>query len=59
MLFGLQVPIEASADVSAAGRWMPPFFPGSLVVNQRGDLAALGAAPDSDPAKFRMVVLDW
>ena len=56
---GLQIPIESSADVSASGRWMPPFFPGSLAVNQRGDLAALGAAPNCDPAKLRTVVFDW
>ncbi len=55
----LQVPIESSADMSTTGRWMPPFFPGSLTVNQRGDLAALGAAPESDPARMRTVVLDW
>ena len=56
---GLQIPIESSADVSASGRWLPPFFPGSLAVNQRGDLAALGAAPNSDPAKLRTVIFDW
>ncbi len=55
----LQVPIESSADVSARGRWMPTFFPGSLAVNQSGDLAALGAAPNSDPAKVRTILLDW
>ena len=56
---GLQIPIESSADVSASGRWLPPFFPGSLAVNQRGDLAALGAAPNSDPARLRTVMFDW
>jgi hypothetical protein len=56
---GLQIPIESSADVSAAGRWLPPFFPGSLAVNQRGDLAALGAAPNSDPIKLRTVMFEW
>lgn len=56
---GLHIPIEASADVSAAGRWMPPFFPGSLAVNQRGDLAALGAAPNSDSTKLRTLTFDW
>ncbi len=56
---GLQVPLESSADTSAAGRWLPPFFPGSLAVNQRGDLAALGAAPHSNPDKLRMVLFDW
>jgi hypothetical protein len=55
----LQVPIESSADVTATGRWMPPFFPGSLAVNQRGDLAALGAAPNSDPARVRTIQFDW
>ena len=55
----LQVPIESRADVSATGRWMPPFFSGSLAVNQRGDLAALGAAPNSDPKGVRTVTLDW
>jgi hypothetical protein len=45
-----RVPIEAHLDGSAAGRWMPPFFSGSLAVNQRGDLAALGAAPNPDVA---------
>lgn len=55
----LEVPIESSADVSATGRWMPPFFPGSLALNQRGDLAALGAAPNSDPARVRTVIFDW
>jgi len=55
----LQIPIESSADVSASGRWMPPFFPGSLAVNQRGDLAALGAAPNCDTAKLRSVIFDW
>ena len=55
----LQIPIESSADVSASGRWLPPFFPGSLAVNQRGDLAALGAAPNSDPARLRTVIFDW
>ncbi len=55
----LQVPIESRADVSATGRWMPPFFPGSLAVNQRGDLTALGAAPNSDPAKVRTIQYDW
>jgi hypothetical protein len=56
---GLPVPLESSADTSAAGRWMPPFFPGSLAVNQRGDLAALGAVPSSETAKLRMVAFDW
>jgi hypothetical protein len=55
----LQVPIESSADVSATGRWMPPFFPGSLVMNLHGDLTALGAAPNSDPAKLRTIQYDW
>jgi hypothetical protein len=55
----LPVPIESSADVSATGRWMPPFFPGSLALNQRGDLTALGAAPNSDPARVRTIQLDW
>lgn len=54
---GLQVPIEASADVSSAGRWMPHLFPGILALNQRGDLATLGAAPNSDPGKLRTVML--
>jgi hypothetical protein len=53
---GLHIPIEASADISAAGRWMPPFFPGSLAVNQRGDLAALGAAPNADAANSHTVI---
>ncbi len=56
---GLPVPLESRADTSASGRWMPPFFPGSLAVNQRGDLAALGAVPSSETAKLRMVVFDW
>jgi hypothetical protein len=56
---GLPIPIEASADVLAASPWMPPFFPGTLAVNQRGDLAALGVAPDSDSSKLRTVVFDW
>ena len=56
---GLNIPLEASADISAAGRWMPPFFPGTLTVNQRGDLAALGTAPNSDSSKLRMVTFDW
>jgi hypothetical protein len=55
---GLHSPIEGSPDVSAAGRWMPPFFTGSLSVNQRGDLAALGAAPISDAANSRTVMFD-
>ncbi len=55
----LRIPLESSADVSASGRWMPPFFPGSLAVNQRGDLAALGAAPNSDPSRVRMITFDW
>jgi len=55
---GLPIPIEASSDISAAGRWMPPFFTGSLSVNQRGDLAALGAAPISDAANSRTVMFD-
>jgi hypothetical protein len=38
---------------------MPPFFPGSLAINQRGDLAALGAAPNTNPVKLRTVMLDW
>jgi hypothetical protein len=50
--------MERIADVSPAGRWMPPFFPGSLVVNRRGDLAALGAAPNSDAANSRTVMFD-
>jgi hypothetical protein len=45
-----RVPIEAHLDGSAAGRWMPPFFLGTLAVNRRGDLAALGAAPNPDVA---------
>ncbi len=56
---GLPIPLESSADTSASGRWMPPFFPGSLAVNQRGDLAALGAAPNCDAAKLRTVIFDW
>jgi len=28
-------------------------------VNQRGDLTALGAAPNSDPAKVRTIQYDW
>ena len=55
----LQIPIESSADITASGRWMPPFFPGSLAINQRGDLAALGAAPNTNPVKLRTVMLDW
>ena len=55
----LEVPIESSADMSATGRWMPPFFPGSLSMNQRGDLTALGAAPNSDPVKVRTIRYDW
>jgi len=55
----LPVPIESSADVSATGRWMPPFFPGSLALNQRGDLTALGAAPNSDPSRVRTIQLNW
>jgi hypothetical protein len=53
-----RVPIEAHLDGSAAGRWMPPFFLGSLAVNQRGDLAALGAVPSSDAANSRSVMFD-
>jgi hypothetical protein len=55
----LKVPIESSADVSATGRWMPEFFPGSLAVNQRGDLTALGSAPNVDGATVRTVTFDW
>jgi len=55
----LQVPFESSADVTSIGRWMPPFFPGSLAVNQHGDLTALGAAPDADPATVRTIRFDW
>jgi hypothetical protein len=55
---GFQSPLEAGADLSAAGRGMPTFFPGSLAVNQRGDLAALGSAPNSDPVRLRTVMLD-
>jgi hypothetical protein len=35
--------------------WTPPFFPGSLAVNPRGDLVFLGASMDSDPASARIV----
>jgi hypothetical protein len=56
---GLTVPVESSADMSAKGRWMPPFFPGTLEVNQRGDLTALGAAPDADVPTVRTVTFDW
>lgn len=55
----LKVPAEASADVSASGRWMPPFFPGSLDMNQRGDLTALGTAPNADEPPVRTVTFDW
>ena len=56
---GLQIPIESEADESESGRWMPPFFPGSLAVNQRGDLTALGAAPATNGAKLRTIIFDW
>jgi len=56
---GLKIPIESSADVSSVGRWMPAFFPGSLAVNMNGDIATLGAAPDSDPARTRTIRFDW
>jgi len=55
----LQVPVESSADISSSGRWMPPFFPGSLSVNSSGDLAALGAAPDADLPTVRTITFDW
>jgi len=55
----LQVPAEASADVSTGGRWMPPFFPGSVDMNQRGDLTALGTAPNADAPPLRTVTFDW
>jgi hypothetical protein len=55
----LDIPLESRADLTALGRYMPPFFPGSLAVNQRGDLAALGAAPVSDPARLRTIIFDW
>ena len=54
-----KVPIESSADVTASGRWMPPFFPGTLAVNQRGDLTALGAAPNADAPTVRTIRFDW
>ena len=54
-----QVPVEASADVSASGRWMPPFFPGSVDMNERGDLTALGTAPNADTSPVRTVTFDW
>lgn len=50
----LQVPIKATTDVPLQGRWMPPFFTGSLAVNQHGDLTALGAAPNSGLAERRI-----
>jgi hypothetical protein len=53
-----EIPIESIADVSADGRWMPPFFPGSLAVNQRGDLVALGAASSPDPGVARTISFD-
>jgi hypothetical protein len=56
---GAKVPIEARIDTSAAGRWMPPFFPGSLAVNSQGDLTALGVAPDADVPTLRTVTFDW
>jgi hypothetical protein len=37
---------------------MPPFFAGSLAVNQRGDLPAFGAAPIFDAANSRTVLFD-
>jgi hypothetical protein len=37
---------------------MPPFLPGSLAVNQRGNLAALVAAPNSEAANSRTVMFD-
>jgi hypothetical protein len=55
---GLQIPAESKADASI-GRWMPAFFPGSLAVNGEGDIATLGAAPNSDPARTRTIRFDW
>ena len=55
----VRVPIESSADVTSMGRWMPAFFPGSLAVNGAGDIATLGAAPNSDPARTRTIRFDW
>ena len=56
---GLRIPIESSADVTSMGRWMPAFFPGSLAINGEGDIATLGAAPNSDPARTRTIRFDW
>lgn len=56
---GPKIPIESSADLSPLGRWMPAFFPGTLAVNMSGDIATLGAAPDSDPARTRTIRFDW
>ena len=56
---GLSIPLESRADVSSMGRWMPAFFPGSLAVNTEGDIATLGAAPDSDPARTRTIRFEW
>jgi len=56
---GLKIPAESSADVTAVGRWMPAFFPGSLAINSSGDIATLGAAPDSDPYRTRTIRFDW
>jgi len=56
---GLKIPSESSADISSLGRWMPAFFPGSLAMNTRGDIATLGAAPNSDPGRTRTIRFDW
>lgn len=42
-------------EASDFRRWTPEFFPGSLAVNQRGDLVFLGASIDPDPARARIV----
>jgi hypothetical protein len=56
---GLRVPVESAADVTSLGRWMPAFFPGSLAMNEEGDIATLGAAPNSDPARTRTIRFEW
>ena len=38
--------------------WTPPFFPGSLAVNRRGDLVFLGASMYSESASTRIVRRD-
>ena len=55
----LKIPSESIADTSSLGRWMPAFFPGSLAINTRGDIATLGAAANSDPGRTRTIRFDW